>query len=990
VIRPGAATVVLWLSILGVAAGPAAAAPEEHEGRPIRAIEFDPESQPYSREYLEEILPLKAGQPLRLRDVRAAIERLYGTGRYADVQVDARPSDGGVILRLITRGSYFIGRVRVRGVREPPSEGVLINATRLELGALYTAEEARQATESLTDLLRRNGFFQCHIEPQFEYDPETQQVYIQFVIAPGTRARYTTPNVIGSPGRPASDVTASTHWKGWLGWKPVTAGRTDNGVRRVRSYYQKRNLLEARVALDGMEYDGLTGRAQPTLNIQGGPKIRIETVGAKVSRDKLKQLVPVFEEQSVDRDLLVEGANNLRGYLEGEGYFHAAVDFSSRSTGAGEETIQYQISRGDRHKVALVSIQGNRYFDAATIRERMYVRPVSFLQFRWGRYSEALLRLDTEAIAALYRANGFRDVEVTSRVEPGYGGKNTNLAVYINIREGPQWKVANLEIEGPSPENRAALESLLQSLPDQAFSEANVAIDRDNILNHYYNRGYSTANFSWSFTPAGPTRVNLKYVIQEGQQRFLRRFLLTGLETTDPKLVEDRLEMRPGEPLSRARLMEMQRRLYDLGIFARVDVAFQNPQGEERDKYLVLDLEEARKYTITTGFGAEFAKIGGCAACLDAPAGKAGFSPRASFGVTRRNFWGVGHIISFQSRVSTLEQRGVLSYQAPQFRGDPNVNLLFSALYDDSRDVRTFSARRREVSVQAGERLSRASTMLYRFSFRRVSVDRATLKISPELIPLLSQPARIGIAAVNFIQDRRDYPTDAHRGVYNTMELGWASRFFGSQADFTAFLGRNSSYHPLGAGKRFVLARSLTFGWHHPLRASTEIPLPERLFGGGATSQRGFPENQAGPRDLETGFPVGGQAVLVNQTELRFPLQGDNMSGVLFEDAGNVYSKLQHVSLRAHQRGLTDFDYMEHAVGFGLRYRTPVGPIRIDLAYSINPPKFYGFKGTLDELLHSPASCSQLASQPPQPGQARCLIQQIGHFQFHFSLGQAF
>jgi outer membrane protein assembly factor BamA len=113
----------------------------------------------------------------------------------------------------------------------------------------------------------------------------------------------------------------------------------------------------------------------------------------------------------------------------------------------------------------------------------------------------------------------------------------------------------------------------------------------------------------------------------------------------------------------------------------------------------------------------------------------------------------------------------------------------------------------------------------------------------------------------------------------------------------------------------------------------------------------------------------------MNQVELRFPLIGDNVRGVLFEDAGNVYSGLNTVSLRVRQRGLQDFNYMVHAVGFGVRYQTPVGPIRLDLGYSINPPRFFGFKGTQQQLL---LGTGQLTNQ------------QVGHFQFHFSLGQAF
>jgi len=284
------------------------------------------------------------------------------------------------------------------------------------------------------------------------------------------------------------------------------------------------------------------------------------------------------------------------------------------------------------------------------------------------------------------------------------------------------------------------------------------------------------------------------------------------------------------------------------------------------------------------------------------------------------------------------------------------------------------------------QKLTKATTLFYRVAYRRVGVS--DLKITPFLIPQLSQPVRVGITSINLVQDRRDDPVEPHKGVYTTVDLGLAEKAFGSQVDFLRFLARNASYYPIG--KRMVLARSTEFGDIYafnfkgdPLEA---IPLAERFFGGGGTSHRGFPEEQAGPRDTSTGFPLGGTALLFNQTELRFPLIGDDIGGVLYHDMGNVYSSIDNLSGRVHQRNLQDFDYMVHAVGFGIRYRTPVGPVRLDLGYSLNPPYFFGFKGTPQDLVTAGVNpCS-----PPSPVANQCVVQNVSHFQFFFSIGQTF
>ena len=201
-----------------------------------------------------------------------------------------------------------------------------------------------------------------------------------------------------------------------------------------------------------------------------------------------------------------------------------------------------------------------------------------------------------------------------------------------------------------------------------------------------------------------------------------------------------------------------------------------------------------------------------------------------------------------------------------------------------------------------------------------------------------------------------------------------------------------------------MFARQTTFGVLTPfsypasLGAVNAIPLPERFFGGGSITDRGFPEMQAGPRDIgiegtngttgqATGFPIGGNAVFFNNLELRFPLFGENISGVLFEDAGNIFQNLNDISFRYHQNNLQDFNYMVQAPGIGIRYKTPIGPARVDLSYALNPPNLNGFKGTYDQLL-------QCNPNPP-PGQmlppfCTPVRQSTGHFQFFFSIGQTF
>ena len=387
---------------------------------------------------------------------------------------------------------------------------------------------------------------------------------------------------------------------------------------------------------------------------------------------------------------------------------------------------------------------------------------------------------------------------------------------------------------------------------------------------------------------------------------------------------------------------------------------------------MLYSIDEARQWTTNYGLGAEIGRIGGGTTSLESPAGTTGFSPRFIFGVSRLNFLGTGHTIGLQTLISTLEQRAQLTYFAPQFEGNPNLNLQFIGLFDISHDIRTFSARREEGSVQLGQKLSSAYSLQYRYTFRKVNILGTPL-ITPELIPLLAQPVRSDLSPPLSSRTSATIPSDAHRGTYNSLDLALASNVFGSQTGFGRVVARNSTYYQLT--KSLVLARTTTFGMIERYSGLAEIPLAERFFGGGAFSDRAFPDFQAGPRDTITGFPIGGNASFVNTVEFRFPLVGENLGGVLFNDMGNVYSAVNKISLRFTQRDLQDFDYAVQAFGFGVRYRTPIGPVRVDFSLSPNSPRFFGFEGTENQLLY---------------GGGHAVTQRINVFQFHFSLGQAF
>ncbi|MFB3916038.1 MAG: POTRA domain-containing protein [Terriglobales bacterium] len=1003
-----------------------------YRGLPVREVKLSGVQE--TERVLQQLRELIVQEPKRPLDpdrIRQSLQALYATGRFADIQVEAdRTPQDEVDLVFRARDNYFVGSVTVDGTPKRPTRAQLVNASRLQLGELATREKIDQALRGMKSLLTENGYYKAEITVKEEFHPETQQVDLHFQATPNQVARIGKISVTGDSGYTAAEVAdiAKLHFL-----DTVSAQRLTRALQRLRKRYQKEERLEAQVAVTS-RYHPDTNTLDYNFVIERGAMVDIDVQGAKLSHGKLKKLVPVYEEGTVDDDLLNEGVRNIREYFQTKGYFDVKVSWDKQQEPAQNRThVIYSIKPGVRHKLEAIIIDGNRYFGRDALRERMQVRPASGILTQ-GLYSESMLNRDVEAIESLYLANGFEQVKVTREVDDNYMGEKGRMAVLIHVQEGPQTRVGAVRIEGNKHVPEAKIRELLTTTENQPFSDFNLAADRDSILNYYFNNGFPNVSVQHAAQPipGGRPRMDVVFTIEEGRQVFVNRVLTSGLNYTKPYTVQRELQLHPGDPLNQLGMVDTQRRLYDLGIFNEVDAAVQNPDGLAESKNVLFEVREARRWTFTYGFGFEVQSgvSGNDVLAIDTapapgihvppgtipptnvllvgqtPEGGTGFSPRVSFELTRINFRGRDHTIVFKGHAGNLQKRGLVSYEAPHWFDKDNWRLTYTALYDNSRDVRTFTSERLEGAVQGEQVLSRVTTLLYRFNYRRVKVDPNSLAISPELVPLLSRPVRIGMPSFTYIRDKRDDAIDPHRGNYTTFDTGIAAKAFGSAASFGRFLVQNSTYTPIK--KKFVLARSTRIGVEEPfgdLPDESAIPLPERFFAGGATGHRGFALNQAGPRDLLTGFPLGGNAIFVNNIEMRFPppelpYVGTNMSFVLFHDFGNVFESGQEMlssfgRWRQPNRAACanetthlqcGFNYMSQAVGTGIRYRTPLGPVRVDLSYNLNPPAFPFYVQC--PAAHFPGQTEPCLSLAPN-----ALIFQSGtlrHLNFFFSIGQSF
>jgi outer membrane protein insertion porin family len=1003
--RPQAAT-----SVNSAASNPAGA---ECFGSRIESIELGPVTD-NDRQMLQSMIAVREGEALDRDKLRQSLRAMFATGRYATLDAACQKiSEGRIRLSFVSEPNYFVGGISVEGTPGRPTESQVINASKLQLGEQFTSEKIDQAIKNILRLMEENDFYTSSVTHSERRDPETQQIEIAFHIHPGTPAR------VGKVMLQGQSIFSAGQLQDMGKLHPgdiVSAQKAADALERIRKKFEKRNRWLAQVSFVEKKYIPETNTVNYTIEADPGPTVLIQVEGFRLSRGTIRKNVPVYEENALDDDLLNEGRRNLLSYMESRGYSDSEVELRKESDPEKNMVrVIYHITPGQRHTLVKVAISGNQYFREEDLRRGMQVQEASLL-LRHGRYSQALLRADINNIENQYKYNGFDQVKAEAETKDDYLGKKNQQAVILHIAEGPQTLVGKFHITG----NNQATEDPLPPLNighGEPFSDARIAEDRDILLNYYFDNGFPNASFEATAKPAENNRMDVTYNIHEGERVYVDRVLVSGREFTRPYVIDRQVEVAPNNPLSQSDLLDTQQKLYDLGIFSQVETAIQNPEGNEDHKNVLVQVREAKRYTFNYGGGFEFqtGQPGGS----KRPLGTAQVSPLASFDVTRLNFLGRAHTITFESRVGRLQQRGLISYEAPRWFGNPNWKLTFTGFFDHTLDVTTFNSQRLEGTVQAGQVINKTSTIDYRFNYRLVKATGLVNTIAVQQIPQLSQPVRLGEPGFAYIRNRRDNDLESTRGSYITADAGVAAHYFGSQADFSHLLIQYSTYHPFGkqqkSTREIVFARSTRVGVESMFGNTVTtapgistagnqvpLPLPERFYMGGGNSHRGFGLNQAGPRDPATGFPLGGAALFLNSLELRLPpptlpFVQDNMSFALFHDMGNVFTNgndMLHSLLRWHQdkrlcssqaqgslfqagsgASLCSYNYISHAIGLGVRYKTPVGPVRFDFGYNLNPPIF-------PEFLHA-------TSDPNSP-----LLfngtRQASPFNVYFSIGQTF
>jgi len=935
---------------------------DQYLGRTLVDVRVEVSGQPLSEASVLELIETHVGEPMTMAGVRETIDHLVGLGRFEDVRVYASANDQGVVLRW-----QLIPVRRIRSLSISGQAGLSEKAIRAEVADRFGASPSAARTADIAGALQsfyaERGYRSASITPQLEDSSVPGQADLALAIAAGVQTTIGETNVRGTPLQPPADLIKKLKLEAGQPYDgPAIAARLAAFEEELRSlgYYEAR-------ARESREFSGDGRVAELTIDVDPGPHVRVVFEGDSLPASERQALVPIREERSVDLDLLEDASRAIEAALRRQGFRAAEAPYRREQTG-GELLLTFTVTRGPLHRIGAVDVAGYSGLD------RSAVAPL--LQLKSGEpFVEARVGAVAAAIAELYRVRGYSQVRVTPSIQILPADSRTAAVfrpvdVRFDVSEGPQTTVKAVELRGATAIAPARLSDLLGLGAGKPFYRPQLAADRDAIEREYRSNGYQNVSAAPQLSFEEDARaVTVIWTLHEGPQIHVDHILLSGNKRINPDIIRRELTFKPGSPISDEAMVESQRKLAVLGLFRRVRIT-ELPRAGATTHDILVEVEETDTTTVSYGGGLEVNR--------QLRQGQEGgpseerleVAPRGFFDISRRNLWGKNRSITLFGRVSLRyrepsidntdptdtagyglnDYRAFFSFREPRAFGLPGDAQVLAFVEQGLRT--SFNFDRKGVSADYARRLRGAVTVTGRYTYDYTKLFDEQIKQEDQLlIDRLFPQVKLSKIFAAVLRDSRDDVLDPQRGAVVGLDGSIALRALGSEVGFVKTFAQGFIYRKL-PGRGVVLAAGARLGLAAGFAravppvfeiASTEpvhvadsapfttvvkdLPASERFFAGGDTTVRGFALDRLGTNETldPQGFPQGGNGLAVFNLEARAPYW-KNLQFVWFSDAGNVFKYAGDIRLNE----------MRVSSGVGFRYRSPIGPLRVDWGFKVS------------------------------------------------------
>lgn len=896
---------------------------------------------------MRSLIDVSLGQdysPVRIHD---SLVRLYRSGVVSSARVEGT-TDGasGVALRFIVKPQARIENVIFEGIPVFPAAELRARLNQLDPGERLSVGNITRGLGELNAFYSARGYYQAKIAYDVRLDPSSTRAVVVYNITPGEEARVSK-YVLDVSG---ATVDLSKVKPVIVEEQPFNSALVQDAVDHIKTAYLKQNYLAAKVTTDIIP-DAGTNRVAVTIHVDSGPRVDVQVAGLDIKQKDKESTLPFYSQGGIDEFTLEEGRRRLLDYAQRKGYFFAAVTRpDTPDLTRADVSLKYVVEPGRRYKLSDIEIEGVDAIPHKTLEDQMKSKLATSIPFFGSRgiTSDDMLRQDANLVSKRLRALGYRKAHVD--VRRGVSIKGDSLIITFDVEQGPRSHVEEVGMRGNQVMTTGELAARLQLKPGDPLVETVVRNDSDQLLAAYNTRGFAGAEVVYDVVDLGgidgQDRVRLMFNIAEANRVRIHNVTTRGAAVTNTtRLERDFYLFKKGDWLRNDQLQETERQMYETNAFNSVtitsDAVGQNVNGiEERD--VTVNVLEAKRRDIVYGLGYQT----NTSSAKTIPGLTSLGGVRGLTQLTHYNLFGKLYTGSAQIRASQNELFGQVSFQNPRPFGLKYPALI--SIFARRLGEREFGTDRYTINLQLEKRLSLDFIIYMSYYFERISIFDQNPDLPTTEIQRNAQPIRLGRIGPSFIRDKRDNKFDPTAGNQTLGSFFFAASALGGNEQFVKFFIEHDRFYAVPRLRDTVYSFSVRVGLASPFGGKQTLPISERFFAGGARDLRGFGFEEAGPqqtvrkRDVRGNLvldsngnpilvasPLGGNGLLVINNEVRFPLWGP-IGGTLFSDTGNVFARVRDMK----PGNITE------SVGFGLRLKTPVGPIRFDYGFIVlnKPP----------------------------------------------------
>jgi outer membrane protein insertion porin family len=622
------------------------------------------------------------------------------------------------------------------------------------------------------------------------------------------------------------------------------------------------------------------------------------------SEEKLRGLIAVRTPDLYAPAQVEKSIEAIKAAYHEDGYHAATVTSGVDIDDRNEATLTFEIIEREQVLVDMIRFEGNAVFTDRQLRKAIETKERWFLSWLTGRgkFNEDILKDDMQRLADLYYDVGHVRVKIRKK-SAELTKKNQYMEIVLEVEEGPQFRVGDLDIKGDLLKDKADILNLVQLKRGDVFSRKLLRGSVASLSELYSDQGYAYVNvIPLTQIDSEKLLISLAFDVEQGAQVTIDRINIAGNVKSRDKVIRREMKITEGELFSSRKLKESRRRINNLGFFEEVNLS--NAKGVD-DAHMDVNIEVKERPTGTFSLGAGYSSVDGVV---------------GQGSITQDNFLGKGWKLNVAGSFggsSTTYQVGLLN---PYFL-DMNLALGFD-LYNTRREWNDFTRKSNGGAIKLGFPLGEDNRLFFTYRLEQkeiIDVDEtATQTLKDE-----EAKGKVLISSLfaSITRNTTDYYMDPSSGYVteNSLEfagIGGDEKYLKCIADYRHF---------------FPFRWDTVFSVHGQIGyilevSNRDIPVDERFYLGGLRSLRGFKSREVGPYDVDNDEFTGGDKEAFFNLEYLFPLLKDaGLKGVVFFDTGNTWDEEQEF-----------FSDMRYSAGAGIRWMSPMGPLRLEWGYNLD------------------------------------------------------